>query len=309
VSESPEWKEFEALVERIQRQLRPDASITRNERLLGQNSGIERQIDICIRYTLAGTPLLIVLECKKLGRPVSIADLEALICVKADVNAHAGIMVSEKGFSNNLNELAVRNNIQLFTLFDTQRADWDCRIRVPICIEDWFLVPILFQSVTHGSEPQDLPERIILNGARLRLAVLVKELWDQEPNRKPGIASYSSDLGPDNKLNVAFKAEVERYVRTAWLSLVGLTNVTDDLTYAGEAWVTMTDEPPQFHTHEMMVPPHESSPHAIPVRCIAVNGREIDLRQPSVIVKLKLGGKDKPLCYPSLTEQARRTSR
>jgi hypothetical protein len=60
----------------------------------------------------------------------------------------------------------------------------------------------------------------------------------------------------------------------------------------------MTKEPPQFHGHEAMVPPHENSPHAIPVEIVSVGARgKIDLRQPNVCVNLTLKGKTGPLVY------------
>lgn len=104
--------------------------------------------------------------------------------------------------------------------------------------------------------------------------------------------------GKKSLLRIEFTAEVERYVRTAWLSLVGLTKIADGKTYSGEAIVTMSKDPPEFHTHDAMVPPHETSPHAIPARNIAVGGRgEIDLRNPAVTMTFTLKGKGKPLVY------------
>src|SRR5436309_2741660 len=60
----PAWKQFEDLVERLHRAFHPNAAITRNDHILGKDSGRSREIDIAIRYKLGATELLLIVDCK-----------------------------------------------------------------------------------------------------------------------------------------------------------------------------------------------------------------------------------------------------
>ena len=69
---SPPWKEFEDLVERLQRSFHPGAVVTRNDHVRGRNSQSLRQIDISIRQKVGIHDILIIIDCKKRSRKIDI---------------------------------------------------------------------------------------------------------------------------------------------------------------------------------------------------------------------------------------------
>jgi hypothetical protein len=53
---APNWRAFENLVGRIQRELAPSAVVAENERIIGR-SGVARRIDVTVRQTVSAYPI------------------------------------------------------------------------------------------------------------------------------------------------------------------------------------------------------------------------------------------------------------
>src|SRR5438552_5617270 len=103
------WHQFEELIADLHKGFHPGARIGRHEKILGQNSGTMREIDICIRQRIGIQELLIVVDCKKRSRKVDVIGMDAFIGLKKDVCANVGVIVSEKGFSKPALRVAKRN--------------------------------------------------------------------------------------------------------------------------------------------------------------------------------------------------------
>jgi predicted Mrr-cat superfamily restriction endonuclease len=93
------WKEFEALVARLQRAFNKTAKVICNEKIPGKRSGRVRQIDISIRTKIGTENVLMIVECRMRNRKIDVQAVEAFAGVMNDVGARTGIMVSTSGFT------------------------------------------------------------------------------------------------------------------------------------------------------------------------------------------------------------------
>jgi len=93
------WKRFEKLAYEIQKDLAPNAEVKFDEKILGVDSGVPRQVDISIRQNIGQMPMLIVMDCKDHKDPVDVKDMEAFAGEVRDVRAHKGVMISSNGCS------------------------------------------------------------------------------------------------------------------------------------------------------------------------------------------------------------------
>jgi hypothetical protein len=76
-------------------------------------SGQEHEIDLSFETTLAGSRLLVLVECKCYSRPVGIEDLAEFAYKLRDIGAHKGIVVSTVGFREGAITIARREGIAL----------------------------------------------------------------------------------------------------------------------------------------------------------------------------------------------------
>ncbi len=138
----PHWKEFEHIIERLQRAFHPGADIQSDVRLPGRNSGVLRQIDIAVKQKVGAETLLIVVECKHWGRKVDVKAVEAFAGVKEDVGAHCGVMISARGFSNGAENLAERKQISLYRYRDTNKEAWPNGMKIAVIMAAFADVPV-----------------------------------------------------------------------------------------------------------------------------------------------------------------------
>jgi len=71
-SEKKTGKEFEQLVYNIYKELEPHADVRWNDFIEGNDSKIQRQIDISIRSEVAGHKILIIIQAKDQKRPADV---------------------------------------------------------------------------------------------------------------------------------------------------------------------------------------------------------------------------------------------
>lgn len=134
VKPTPKWKRFEDLVSHIQATLAPGAVVERNVRMTGR-SGLERQLDICVRMKVGQFDLLIVIDCKDYNRKVNVNDVEAVMGLCQDVGANQGAIVTARGFSDGATRRARDAKMNLYTLIDAENHEWQTLVTVPILIE------------------------------------------------------------------------------------------------------------------------------------------------------------------------------
>jgi hypothetical protein len=130
----PKWKRFEDLVAHIQATLTPGAVVEQNIKLKGR-SGLERQIDICVRLTEGQFDLFIVIDCKDYNRKVNVNDVEAVMGLCKDVGANQGAIVTTRGFTDGATRRARDARMNLYTLIDAEKHEWQTLVTVPILFE------------------------------------------------------------------------------------------------------------------------------------------------------------------------------
>lgn len=232
------WQQFEDLVERIHRKLHKRALVTRNAKILGRISKSVRQIDVSIRYQLGPVPVLMIVECKRHRTKIDTPLMSSFIGTMQDVGAHAGVMVSERGFTKGAVNMAKQANVSVYKLRDTTTDDWLQNMKIHLLVENctisvgkWGVVNL------DGSTPEIAQhERLELFDARepereIPANELLRRVWIANGKKdgefchllKPRPATIP---GGEQEYALFFKYRVEtiRFARDASLELMGLTD-------------------------------------------------------------------------------------
>jgi hypothetical protein len=91
--------------------------VLHGRKIRGRRSGYDHQVDLSLEVDLAGTRLLVIVECKALTRPVSVDDALEFASRIDDIGAHKGIMVSSSGFTAGAVTLAESRGIALIQAY------------------------------------------------------------------------------------------------------------------------------------------------------------------------------------------------
>lgn len=131
---SPRWQGFERLAERIAKDLVGNrAEVLWNTRLPGQQSGLQRQIDVAIEWSDdQGREYLTVIDCKDWRTPADVNDVGKFASVVRDVGASQGILVCNAGFAKSVHEYARNLGLSLMNLHDAESENWSRNLTVPI---------------------------------------------------------------------------------------------------------------------------------------------------------------------------------
>lgn len=114
-----EWREFEKLIERIERQLGPKgAEVKSPDHIIDRITGQLREVDVSIRYKIGSTSILIAIECRKRDRPQDVTWIEQLATKKRNIGANQIIAVSSESFSGPAIKSADAYGIELRLLQD-----------------------------------------------------------------------------------------------------------------------------------------------------------------------------------------------
>ena len=196
----PKWKRFEDIAAQIQHDLSPAASVTQNDRIIGRNSGVTREIDIAIRKTVGQYKLLIVIDCKDYKRPVDVKDVEEFMGLAEDVAANKAAMIGAVGFTEAAKTRAKKAGIDLHRIIDTDPHEWQTYVTIPALVDyrelSTFNLRISSTSPAFSIEYQDFRFMPIYgeNGERIGIVNnVLSELWSNgaipiEQGRHRGIA-------------------------------------------------------------------------------------------------------------------------
>jgi hypothetical protein len=124
------WLDLEKLAARIYAELEPGARVTHNASIVGTFSGASRQIDVLIENEELGTR--VVVDCKDHRRPVNIISAGAFASLLEDVEATAGVLVCNKGFSKATLTYAKKKGFDLARLHDVESRKWNLDVLLPI---------------------------------------------------------------------------------------------------------------------------------------------------------------------------------
>lgn len=103
---APLWKTYERQIfEALKSGAAKDAEVTFDcggtQRLPGRFSRIDRQIDVLVRGTFAGLPMVhtMVVDCKLFHRKLDVTHVEGFAGLVSDVGAQLGLLITSEGFS------------------------------------------------------------------------------------------------------------------------------------------------------------------------------------------------------------------
>ncbi len=131
----PKWKRFEKLIHQIHSQFAPpDAVVALDEKIVGCESGVERQLDVTIRVSVAQYKVLIVIECKDEARRVDVGSVGEFASVLRDVKANKGVMIATSGFTAGAVTMARAQGIETRTYVDTESVDWKSEVTIPVLL-------------------------------------------------------------------------------------------------------------------------------------------------------------------------------
>jgi hypothetical protein len=303
---TPNWKEFEALVKRIQETLHKEATITSNEHLLGKFTKSKRQIDVAIRYSLGGVNLLIVVECKHRNRPIDSPEVASFAGAIKDVGADSGFMVSKEGFTEGARNLAQSENIRLYTVEDTAKREWLNGIMVPVVFDLWALRPTHFAHVLADGTKEDHTDDDItfIDQATMKPIspeTLLRSLWSDVPDAekvdgKTVGGEYMLQPPAGGKVQFGFVAHKRRFWRRARLDFLGVVNADSNEAIFPSLRITTVGEAIPFPTGEIFRDtPSDLAHFGLMISSVMIQSGKLDkdlvLRQAALTVTITGGPK------------------
>lgn len=125
-------KEYEKLVEHIYKELYKEAEVKFDDHIPGIFSGIERQIDVSIRFKIGEVEKLIIVQAKDWKDPVNVTVVDAFISVIDDVGADKGILICRSGYSSTAIPYAHRKKIDVLSAHSAIRKKWAMELQIPV---------------------------------------------------------------------------------------------------------------------------------------------------------------------------------
>lgn len=126
------WKRFEELIKKVQEELAPDAIVKLDDKIIGKETGVIRQIDISVRQSIGNYEILVAIDCKDYSRPVDVKEIEAFIGMIQDVHANKGVIVSASGFTKTAKTRGKKAGLNLYRLVDTGDHDQQVMAYIPV---------------------------------------------------------------------------------------------------------------------------------------------------------------------------------
>lgn len=153
-----DWGGFEELIAALNNT--GEVTAERNVRLTGL-SGVERQIDVLITHREGLFTHKILGECKCWKKSVGRAHIDAMITAVNDLGASKGAFFTTVGYQSGAEEMARRNNIDLFLIREPTPAEWGhpgrhvllylqvvslslVEVRFPNPLQSWIFDPSVF---------------------------------------------------------------------------------------------------------------------------------------------------------------------
>jgi len=128
----PQWREFEVLVAKIQKELAVDSLVIHDDKIMGRKSKRMRQIDVSIRSKIGQFDVLIIIDCKDYAKPVDVKAVEEFMGLVDDVGAQQAAIVAAKGFTEAAKTRAVEAGLGVYTVVDTDPHKWQVHVSIPV---------------------------------------------------------------------------------------------------------------------------------------------------------------------------------
>ncbi len=94
-----DWKKYETEVHELFLEEFPEADIQYDVKVDGRYTNTKRQIDVLIEDYVGGNRLRIVVDAKFFSKKIDVKAVESFIGMLADVDAHKGLLITQKGYS------------------------------------------------------------------------------------------------------------------------------------------------------------------------------------------------------------------
>jgi len=125
-------REYETFIFETFRAFFPKFTVVKNDKILGKESGIHREIDVSIRGLAETASLLYVVQAKDHARPADIKIVGEFSSVVRDVGASKGILICASGFAKTIKDYARTLGIELLTVEDINSKRWTANIEIPV---------------------------------------------------------------------------------------------------------------------------------------------------------------------------------
>ena len=111
----------------------PGATVTLNDKILGNQSNLMREIDISIKFNIEGKKVLYIVQCKDRGtRPADIVILGEFSSAIKDVGAAKGFLICTSGFAKSNYKYASSIGVELLTVEDITSNRWRANVQIPL---------------------------------------------------------------------------------------------------------------------------------------------------------------------------------
>jgi len=125
-------KEYELFVYEKFKDLYKDFIVILNDKIVGRQSNIKREIDVSIKGKVRDIDLLYVIQCKNHSRPANVNIIGEFSSVIKDIGASKGFLICSAGFTKSIYHYAQTLGIELLTVEDINSAAWKAEIEIPI---------------------------------------------------------------------------------------------------------------------------------------------------------------------------------
>jgi ribosomal protein L18E len=164
-------KEYELLVEKLYKDLEPNAIITHDDHIYDAQARIKRQIDVSIKYKFAGVNHLIIVEVKDYKHKADISVVDKFQQVIEDVNANKGILICSKGFSKTALTKAKNYGIECLTIYSALNKKWETILKIPVkkIVHQFSLKDDILLNIAHkaGKKVKMLPDTFSYDGINI----------------------------------------------------------------------------------------------------------------------------------------------
>ncbi|WP_447766989.1 restriction endonuclease [Sphingobacterium faecium] len=125
-------KEYELLIEKLYKELAPNAIVVQDDKIMGRETNTLRQIDVSIRYEMLNVKNLIIVQAKDYKHKADVNVVGEFLSVMTDVNANKGIIICSSGFTGKAIEYAKSRGVELLTLHSAEKKNWQKLIKIEV---------------------------------------------------------------------------------------------------------------------------------------------------------------------------------
>ena len=112
---------FQKVILLAKRHSAPESTVTESAMLLDRHTGAEREVDICIRTTIADHSVVISIECTDTSRPADVGWIDRMKAKHERLPTNSLVLVSRSGFSEEALKVARLNGIEALALEAVRR--------------------------------------------------------------------------------------------------------------------------------------------------------------------------------------------